>query len=298
MRRKRKKTGVKRRTLRKIITFLGVFWWITGWLSSLYLTRTQPKFIPKIPRLVGNEITYLQLITTDSIIVNASLIQGKSKEKCVIILPGIKGNRINCYSHAKLYLKAGYSVLLPDLRGTGESKGDIISFGWNEQKDLIACVKFLHQQGFRQIGAHGISLGAATIVYSLNDLPKYDFLVLESCYDNIKHAFYNRLEKLDLPIKMYYSVEKITGWRIGVPLDSLNPEKQIVNADCPVLYFAGDTEEVIKNYETQAIFDAISSSQKKLHIFKKGKHQDFLKSRRYKNEYRKTWKEFIKGLQK
>ena len=140
MRRKRKKTGVKRKLLRKLIVFLCAVWWTMGWLSSLYLTRTQPKFVPKIPRLVGNEITYLQLNASDKTTVNVSLIQGKSKEKCVIILAGIKGNRINCYNHAKLYLKAGYSVLLPDLRGTGESKGDIISFGWNEQKDLIACV--------------------------------------------------------------------------------------------------------------------------------------------------------------
>lgn len=296
MRRKRKKTGVKRKILRKSTIFLCIVWWTIGWLTSLYLTRTQPKFVPKIPRLVGNNITYLQLNTSDKTAVNISLIQGKSKEKCVIILAGIKGNRINCYNHAKLYLKAGYSVLLPDLRGTGESKGDIISFGWNEQKDLIACVKFLHKQGFSKVSAHGISLGAATIVYSLNDVPNYDFIVLESCYDNIQHAFYNRLEKSKLPIESFYPVEMITGWRIGVSLDSLSPVDQIVNTDCPVLYFAGDTEQVIKNHETQAIFDNVSSSTKKLHIFKGGKHQDFLRSSKYRDEYREVWKEFVKKL--
>lgn len=121
MRRKRKKTGVKRKLIVRYLVYLCVFWWTIGYVSSLYLTRTYQKTIPKSPRFWGKEIEYVSIKTIDNIDVKASFIQGESAEKCVIILSGIKANRISCYQRAKLYLKKGYSVLLPDLRGTGET---------------------------------------------------------------------------------------------------------------------------------------------------------------------------------
>lgn len=293
MRRKRKKTGVKRKLLARLLVYLCIIWWTIGYISSLYLTRTSQKTIPKSPRFWGKEIEYVSIQTTDDVEVKASFIQGVSTEKCVIILSGIKANRISCYQRAKLYLKKGYSVLLPDLRGTGETKGEKISFGWNEKNDVIASVNFLKSRNFTKISAHGSSLGAATIVYTLPSI-QYDFIVLESCYDNINHAFYNRLEKLNLPIEFYYPIEKITGWRIGEPLKELNPVEIIKKGNCPVLYLAGDKEVVIKKKETEAIFNAIANSKKQLHWFKNGKHEDFLAN--YREEYKEVWYGFIEEI--
>ena len=171
----------------------------------------------------------------------------------------------------------------------------MISFGWNEQKDIIACVDFLKNRGFTKISAHGTSLGAATIVYSLPSV-QYDFIVLESCYDNILHAFYHRLEKLNLPTEIYYPVEKITALRIGISLKKLNPQKMIEQANCPVLYMAGDNEQVIKNEETQAIFDAIANDKKQLIWFENAGHQDFLAIQ--KEKYKENWLNFMENLGK
>ena len=58
---------------------------------------------------------------------------------------------------------------------------------------------FLRAQGYRYVGAHGISLGAATICYSLKEVSDLAFVVLESSYDTMQHAFYNRVELYNVP---------------------------------------------------------------------------------------------------
>ena len=53
--------------------------------------------------------------------------------------------------------------------------------------------------------------------------------------------------------------------------------------ECPILILAGDMENQIPLNETQKIYDNCGSSQKELHIFHTGKHEDFYS--RFKSEY-------------
>ncbi|MCP4521153.1 MAG: alpha/beta hydrolase [Cytophagales bacterium] len=270
-----------------VLSGLLLLWFVVGYFSAFYLVSSNQKIINKISFLENYPIEYLSIKTEDSVEVQASWI-ARERKKCVIILSGVRGNRTNCYEHAKLYLGKGYSVLLPDLRGTGETKGNI-SFGWNEQKDLKACARFLENKG-KNIATHGMSLGAATIIYSSQSI-NYDFIVLESSYDNIHHAFYNRLEKLHLPTICYFPVEFFIAQMMKVSLDELSPEEKIKNIKCPVLYFAGDNEGVIKNEETRLIFKNIQSEDKQLYFFEGAKHEDFYKN--YPIKYKRVWEEFI-----
>ena len=90
---------------------------------------------------------------------------------------------------ADFYYKNNYNVLLQDLRGTGKSGGDAITFGWHERKDLLAAFNFLKEKnGIDTIAVHGLSLGAATITSRYQEKPDYYSVVLESCSGNIENA--------------------------------------------------------------------------------------------------------------
>jgi hypothetical protein len=47
----------------------------------------------------------------------------------VLLLPGIRANRLSMVDRARFLRRAGYSVLLIDFQATGETKGDHITFG-------------------------------------------------------------------------------------------------------------------------------------------------------------------------
>jgi len=65
------------------------------------------------------------------------------------------------------------------------------SYGYNERKDVEAAYELLRSL---RIGVSGISMGAAAAAYAVGAGGiDPDWMILESCYDNIRHALENRL---------------------------------------------------------------------------------------------------------
>jgi hypothetical protein len=54
----------------------------------------------------------------------------------VIVLHGLKDNRIGMLDYADIFLAHGYSVLTPDSRAHGESGGTVASYGFLETDDI------------------------------------------------------------------------------------------------------------------------------------------------------------------
>ena len=181
-----------------ILLIGGMLWILIGYLSAKYLIKTNKVDFQDISQLENINIEYLSFNTKDNEIISAWYIDNNS-DKAIILLSGIKGNRTSQIERAKFYLNKNFSVLMPDLRGTGKSSGEIISFGWHERKDLLACVQQLKQMNVNKISVAGQSLGAATIIYANLNYSGFEFIILESCYDNIESAFKNRVKKFHLP---------------------------------------------------------------------------------------------------
>lgn len=268
-------------------------WILIGYISAKYLTRTNTIDFADITELNHEKVKAITLKTNDSIIISAWLV-GKNPDKAVILLSGIKGNRLSQIKRAIFFLKNDFTVLLPDLRGTGKSGGDLITFGWQEKRDLITCINYLKQRNIQKISVVGHSLGAATIVYSSIDYKDFDFIILESCYNNIEDAFKNRIKKFHLPFFVYKPVEFFTAQIIDEKLEKLSPENLVENIHCPVLILAGDMENQIFIDETRTIYNNCETSKKRLHIFHEGKHEDFYS--RFPKEYETEVIKFLNEL--
>jgi esterase/lipase len=273
-----------------LICFAGglVLWFLTGYLCARHMTSRRMDVYKTAPGKLNSED--INLTAGDGVPISAWYIRGDSG-KAVILLPGIGANRMSCVSRAEYYLEKGFSVLLPDLRGTGSSEGEVVSFGWNESKDLKACYEFLKEQKIEKIAVHGCSLGAATITYSLKDIHDYYFIVLESCYDNIDQAFENRVAKFHLPDFLYFPVRFFIEREIGAKTTELKPEEFIKCATAPVLIMAGDAEVQVKVPETRKLYDNCGSDKKSLYFFKNGKHEDFRE--KHKEQHTTILNEFM-----
>jgi uncharacterized protein len=277
------------RRILNILLILLTGWMLAGYVAALVFTYPAQKAIEDIDSVGGFAVREVKIRSTDSLDLSAWLVPNDSS-RAVVLLAGIRGNRTFNLSRAELYLKRGYTVLLPDLRGTGESEGELVTFGWQERHDLHACVDYLRKKGYKSIGVHGTSMGAATIAYSFIEKPSYSFVVMESCYDNIDNAFSNRVYGL-LPRFALWPAYFFTEWRIKAEAKDLYPQECVKNCSCPVLYFAGDSEQQIRQEDTDRIFMNFTSSNKALHIFEGGKHEDFMK--RYQGEYVNVWSKFM-----
>ncbi|MCP4136471.1 MAG: alpha/beta hydrolase [bacterium] len=287
------KISHKKRYKKITVVFLaGLAAWLTaGYLSARYLTKEAPAEIPEKKYLYKQKVRDWSIASSDRIRISAWFIR-KDPERVVILLAGVRGNRLSQIKRAELYLEKGFSVLMPDLRATGKSEGDIISFGWHERNDLIACVRELKKKGFNFIGVHGQSLGAAAIAYSLKEYNNYDFIIMESCYDTINNAFKNRVAKYHLPYFLFIPVILFTENILKTDIHTLSPAEYIKKANnLPILFMAGDSEDQLKMPEIELVYTNCSSRQKSLYIFKGGKHVDFLN--KFPVEYKRVWKSFV-----
>ncbi len=254
-----------------------VLWLGGSFAGSVFSTRSTPAPIGDSHQYFERAVTDLELKSKDGTRISAWYIEQGDKTKAVILMSGLHGNRLAMVNRAKIYLKKGYSVLLPDLRGTGNSDEKLITFGWNERWDLHASYDFLKTKGYHDIAVHGQSLGAATIAYSFQKSPDYKFVVMESCYDNIDQALANRVERFHLPMFLFEPLYFFTEWRIDATTKELSPEDYLHLCKAPTLMMAGDSEIRVRKKETEKLFSKCGADKKELHFFKGAKHIDFLK---------------------
>ena len=83
--------------------------------------------------------------------------------------------------------RGGFSILMIDLRGHGQSSDAHYSFGLNERRDVEGAVDWLRSQGFQpeSVGVLGVSLGAASSIGAVADEPSIGALVEDSGFASI-----------------------------------------------------------------------------------------------------------------
>jgi uncharacterized protein len=112
----------------------------------------------------------------------------------VLLLPGIRANRLSMVERGRFLRRAGYSVLLIDFQATGETAGDHITFGWKESRDVLAAINFVRQADrTAPVAIIGSSLGGVASLLATPPL-KIDALIIEEVYPTIEIATRNRME--------------------------------------------------------------------------------------------------------
>ncbi|MBI2325653.1 MAG: alpha/beta fold hydrolase [Chloroflexi bacterium] len=110
-----------------------------------------------------------------------------SREKAAVLVHGKDTNRLgsdHTLRVARWLRDAGYSLLLFDMRGHGESDGDRFSLGQHERKDVAAAVDVLVGFGFPpgRIVLVGESMGAAVAIQGVALRPDVAAVVADSAY--------------------------------------------------------------------------------------------------------------------
>jgi fermentation-respiration switch protein FrsA (DUF1100 family) len=175
----------------------------------------------------------------------------------VLLLPGIRANRLSMVARARFLHRAGYSVLLIDFQATGESKGSHITFGWKESRDVLAAVSFIRDiDPTARVAIIGSSLGGAAALLATLPL-RVDALILEEVYPSIEIATRNRMENYlgffgrTLTPLLLSQLQ----WRLGVSTSQLRPVDHVGNVDCPVFIMNGEKDRNTRPTDTHILVE-------------------------------------------
>jgi uncharacterized protein len=205
-----------------------------------------------------------------------------TSNRWVILLHGYRSNRSVLHNRRKFFARRGYNTLLLHFRGHGSSDSAFISYGFNERKDVKAAVKYLrsnYPSPGMEIGIDSVSMGAAAASFAVAyESIHPDWVILESCYDNLSHALFNRLEShlyAHLVPVVARPLEFAGEHIFQLPVKDLNPAKALEKIRCPALILAGDSEMVLKIHEVEQIYHSIPEP-KQLEFFPGAGHEDLL----------------------
>lgn len=194
----------------------------------------------------------------------------------IILLHGIRDSRLSMLDRARFLSAAGYSIVMVDLQGHGESSGEQITIGHLEKHDARAAVEFARQQHPDEpIGVVGVSLGGASAL--LASPLGIDALVIESVYRDIESAINNRVAARLGPLSaipaglLLMQLEP----RLGIEKSQLRPIDHISETECPIFVISGTEDLHTTAAETRSLFEA-AKEPKELWLVDGAAHVDLL----------------------
>lgn len=260
----------RRRRWRRWLSFAAAMllvWWTAGFAAAQAITWPWNTEIPPRRELMGQAIEEVAVSAGDGTTVRGWLVAaGPRPSRCVVLAAGIRGSRLAMLARAEWYLAQGWSVLVADLRGTGASEGVRVTMGWNEALDLAACRGLLRRRGFTTVGAHGVSLGAAAIVYTAMRDPadQWDFAVLEACYRDVASALHARLPWMPFPALALWPLAQSAAWLTGVDGELLRPIAAVPRLATPTLFVCGTEDREVGERAAADLLAASGAADKEL----------------------------------
>jgi len=161
--------------------------------------------------------------------------------RAVMVCHGVADSAYGALGFAPLFLKQGYSVLLPESRGHGESLG-FVTYGVLEGRDIVQWLCWMKRNRVKDAFGFGESLGGAILIQSLAQGADFRAIVAESPYSSFEAVADERVARV-IPAPIAFLLVKegmlYIHLRYGVNLSLARPDLAIARARVPILLIHG-----------------------------------------------------------
>ena len=216
-----------------------------AWIAGTILL--DPGHRNTIPR-PGRGIEAVRFTASDGADLRGWWWPGRDPGRAVLLLHGLHADRLQMLPRAKWLHGSGYSVLLFDFRGCGESGGSA-SFGYRERLDVEAALRFLREE--KKVGKTvilGQSMGAAAAILAADAWGEgVKGAVLESPFDRFEDAVRIRVRRFAGPLEPLVSPLLLlqVPMRLGFSPADLAPIERIHRGRGPVLIGFGGRDPYV-----------------------------------------------------
>lgn len=215
-----------------VIAFLGI-----GAVAAGQLTLPKRVYDPALNPSIYN-LPYEELripARNDQLEIAAWYIPSNENQRAIILVHGRDNSRTNGFvdhfvDFANQLHQAGFSVVMIDLRGHGQSADSRYHFGMLERQDILGAVDWLEARGYQpgKIGVLGYSLGAASVVGAASEEQDIGAIWIDSAYADIKSVIErNWQSESGLPQVFVYSAEWMIRLLYGYDITASRPVNEI-----------------------------------------------------------------------
>lgn len=215
---------------------------------------------------------------------------------------GYKGNAVRDFCGAwQIARENGHNVLLIDQRCHGKSEGHTITFGIQEQRDVVAWIRYANGRfGAVPVLLCGVSMGAATVlmVSGRDDLSENVKGIVADCpYDAPSNIIRKVLgQDMGMPVPVVYPLIRLGG-RVygGFDLNADSPAEAVKRGKVPILLIHGDDDRFVP-YEMSRKIHSCAPEKIRFHTVPGAGHAlNYVKD---PETYRRVVKEFTENVMK
>ncbi|CAG0936194.1 hypothetical protein TFLX_05060 [Thermoflexales bacterium] len=216
------------------------------WSASTSIRSAQGPVCCSTPAELGLTYENITLTTADGLKLKGWYIPSHN-QAAVIALHGYGGNRLGALSYAEMLARHDYGVLLYDQRASGESEGDVLSWGWRDVGDVAAALAFLKTRSDvdpERIGIIGCSTGAEIALGAAAQFDELKAVVADAPYYTVAQDMpppQHVEEWLTLP--MYPLQINLMEWKSGTSAPLALSEAVQRLTPRPVLFIATDRDD-------------------------------------------------------
>jgi uncharacterized protein len=254
--------------------------------SKNVFTKTWRLFSgPRQPRAILNEypafpFDTVSLTTASGLLIDAwySKTDSVVSRGTVLLFHGIMSNKGMVLSEASAFRSFGYNVLLVDFRAHGNSSGNTTTLGVREVEEVKLAYDHIRGKGEKNIFIWGSSMGAVVVAKAVSDYQlQPSGIILEMPFVSLQSHLQARARALGfqgLPEKPFsFFVACWMGWERGFNGLRHKTTRYVQQIDCPVLLQYGLKDTYVLNSETDRVFDAIHTGDKKKVGYEKAGHE-------------------------
>lgn len=268
------------------IGLLALFYIVVGYLSSSQMIGDHPRWrgINRGPRdfgLLGETVSFRP---TDGILLKAWWLPAQGTPRAtVIVAHGIDHTRQVMLKRAAFLLHGGYNVVVLDLRGHGESGGQVVSPGLLERLDLLGAIQYIRSREERgPIALLGVSYGAVACLFTGAESPEIGAVVSDGAFtsgvdvSNRINRYYAQDPRTNRLVRAMYAAGSFPGVATAIVVayylrTGLYPGWDFVSVlpaasriKCPVLIVSGERDYIIPTADARRILAALPAASKRL----------------------------------
>ena len=212
---------------------------------------------PSAVNLVFENIT---LPTADGLRLSAWFIPGRAGAGGILLLHGHGATRREGLRYARVLHERGFHLLMPDLRGTGQSAPSPVTMGFRERRDVHASIDYLlTDRKLPAAAIMGFSMGAATSIMAMAEDRRIQAGVFEAGFSQLDRVLGDRAwHDYRIPrFPLVPAVRRLIELRANMSTIDPTPISAISRiAPRPIFILHGRKDFIVQHHEGEALFAA------------------------------------------
>lgn len=221
-------------------------------------TRPDERRRTDTPAAAGATYQDVSFSSTDGNQLSGWYLPAREHAVNVIMTHGLFRSRYEMLARGLELWRAGYGVLLYDLRRHGQSPAEFSTIGYDERHDVEAAITFMRFFAPGQkLVLMGVSMGAAATLLAAAEMPDEPHVVgiiAESSFlsfaDTVRHhvALIRLPRGAGVPAFPFATLLlKFTAWRMGFRPDDFDVLRAVRKVERPILFIGGTNDERMPN---------------------------------------------------